>query len=103
MSKFKKTRDIETPVINSVTAETLKQKEESIINAAPGTTIIEKTIVDNKVPVIKETQIVKSVPLDQGVVRMLERLAKSEDRSERKITSRLLTAAIKAEYVNLFG
>lgn len=85
MSKFRKNR--ETPeIITPKAKEILDSAPDSIPEAFPAPKVEEKP-----------KMILVSVPLEEDAANMLAHLSQVEDRSQRKISSRLLTQALKNE------
>ena len=84
---FKKMRSTETPILH-------QEKAEAFINAGDPPHTTERSQSSD----VKKNGKLTTVLLDEEATRILEKLSINEDRSERKITSRLLNAALKAEW-----
>jgi hypothetical protein len=91
MSKFVKNRDMGSAPEQT---STLQKKESLIVDAAPDTTIIERVVKAEEKAKIKT----KTVPLPIEIANKLSYIAAKTDRSERKISCRLLSQAIELEY-----
>ena len=82
MSKFKRSRD-DKQTVNPI-------KEKTIVHAA------DEVIVINKQSDVSTETKTTSVMLTAEDASLLEQLSKLEDRSQRKITSRILREGIRA-------